>query len=153
MQVGLLDVGEALVDNLVFQSGTSGPNLIQNPGFESGMDGWEAVGDHSTSGLETSTGLGGYQSAQSLHLRASDGMWTGLNDVESTLAANSLGSGSTATLRLTGRWLRGTPYVLLRVRGNWIELTGALPIPREPGNPGPAQQPGRGQRRLPPFSM
>jgi regulation of enolase protein 1 (concanavalin A-like superfamily) len=136
VQVGLLDAGEALVDNLVFQSGTTGANLIQNPGFESGMSGWEALGDHSTSGLETSTGLGGYQSAQSLHLRSSDGMWTGLNDVESALTANSLGSGSTATLKLTGRWLRGTPYVLLRVRGNWIELTGALPIPANLGTPG-----------------
>jgi regulation of enolase protein 1 (concanavalin A-like superfamily) len=136
VQVGLLDVGEALVDNLVFQSGTTGPNLIQNPGFESGMQGWEAVGDHSTSGLETSVGLGGYQSAQSLHLRSSDGMWTGLNDVESALPANSLGSGATTTLSLTGRWLRGTPYVLLRVHGNWIELTGALPIPANLGTPG-----------------
>jgi regulation of enolase protein 1 (concanavalin A-like superfamily) len=140
VQVGLLDAGEALVDNLVFQSGTTGANLILNPGFENGMSGWEALGDHSTSGLETSTGLGGYQSAQSLHLRSSDGMWTGLNDVESALTANSLGSGSTATLKLTGRWLRGTPYVLLRVRGNWIEPR-ACPTAR------PRPMP------LPPFSM
>jgi regulation of enolase protein 1 (concanavalin A-like superfamily) len=136
VQVGLLDTGEALVDNLVFQSGSSGPNLIQNGGFESGMEGWEVEGDHITSGLETAAGLGGYQSAQSLHLRATDGMWTGLNSVESTLAANSLGSGSTATLKLAGRWLHGSPFVLLRVRGNWIELTDALPVPANLGTPG-----------------
>ena len=136
VQVGLLDAGEALVDNLVFQSGTSGPNLVQNPGFENGIAGWEANGDHVTSGLETAAGLGGYQSAQALHLRANDGMWTGLNSVESALAANSLGSGTTATLRLAGRWLRGSPFVLMRVRGNWIELTGALPIPANLGTPG-----------------
>ncbi len=136
VQVGLLDVGEALVDNLVLQAGTTGPNLIQNPGFESGMQGWQATGDHVTSGLETAAGLGGCQSAQSLHLRAGDGLWTGLNSVESTLAANGLGSGSTATLKLTGRWLRGSPFVLLRMRGNWLELTGALPIPVNLGTPG-----------------
>jgi regulation of enolase protein 1 (concanavalin A-like superfamily) len=136
VQVGLLDVGEALVDNLTFQAGATGANLIQNPGFESGMQGWQANGDHVTSGLETAAGLGGYQSAQSLHLRSGDGMWTGLNSVESLLATNSLGSGSTATLKLTGRWLRGSPFVLLRVRGNWLELTGALPIPVNLGTPG-----------------
>jgi hypothetical protein len=136
VQVGLLDVGEALVDNLAFQSGTTGPNLITNASFEGGMQGWKALGDHSTSGLETSAGLGGYQSAQSLHVRSSDGIWTGLNGVESWLTANSLGSGATATLSLAGRWLRGTPYVLLRVHGNWIELTGALPIPPNLGTPG-----------------
>jgi len=136
VQVGMLDVGEALVDNLVFQSGTTGPNLIQNGGFENGMQGWEVEGDHITSGLETSAGLGGYQSAQSLHLRATDGMWTGLNSVEAALTANSLGSGAKATLSLAGRWLHGSPFVLLRVRGNWIELTGALPVPANLGTPG-----------------
>ena len=136
VQVGLLDVGEALVDNLVFQSGTTGPNLIQNPGFESGMQGWEATGDHITSGLETSAGLGGYQSAQALHLRARDGMWTGLNDVESALTANSLGEARRRHSNWPGRWLRGAPYVLLRVRGNWIELPATLPMPANLGTPG-----------------
>ncbi len=136
VQLGLMDVGEALVDNLIFQSGTTGPNLIQNPGFESGLQGWETEGDHVTSGLETAAGLGGYQSPNSLHLRATDGVWTGLNSVEGGLTANTLGSGATATLGLTGRWLHGAPYFLLRVGGNWIELTGALPVPANLGTPG-----------------
>jgi hypothetical protein len=134
VQVGLLDVGEALVDNLVFQSGTTGANLIQNPGFEGGIQGWQPEGDHIRSSLETV--LGGYQSPQSLHLRSDDGMWTGLNSVESTLTANSLGSGATATLRMAGRWLRGSPYVLQRIRGNWLELAGELPVPLNLGTPG-----------------
>jgi len=138
VQVGILDVGEALVDNLVFQAGTTGANLIKNPGFESGLQGWEVEGDHVTSGLETASGLGGDQSAQSLHLRATDGVWTGFNSVESTLVANTLASGSTATLKMSGRWLRGSPEVLMRVRGNWIELTGALPVPSNLGTPGQA---------------
>jgi hypothetical protein len=136
IQAGLLDAGEALVDNLVFQAGTAGPNLVENSGFESGMQGWEVEGDHITSGLETASGLGGYQSAQALRLRATDGFWTGYNSVESTLAANSLGPGSTATLRLAGRWLRGSPNVLLRIRGNWLELPAVLPIPEDLGTPG-----------------
>jgi hypothetical protein len=37
---------------------------------------------------------------------------------------------------MKGRWLRGWPEVLMRVHGNWIELTGTLPIPANLGTPG-----------------
>ncbi len=136
IQLGLLGAGEALVDNVSVQAGTTGANLVVNPGLENGLTGWLAEGDHIRSSLETASGLGGYQSAQSLHLRSSDAVWTGNNSVEGTLSANKLASGQTATLALTGRWLRGTPEILLRLHGNWLELTGAFPIPGNLGTPG-----------------
>src|SRR5436189_4275871 len=34
-QIGLLDVGECLVDNIEVRSGTTGVNLVANPDFES----------------------------------------------------------------------------------------------------------------------
>ncbi|MGD0537974.1 MAG: lamin tail domain-containing protein [Verrucomicrobiota bacterium] len=133
VQVGLLDVGECLIDNVEVYRGAGTGNYVRNPDFESGLGNWAVQGDHVRSSLETV--LGGYQSAQCLHLRASDGIWTMANCVQGTLT-NGLGTSGPATLRLKGRWLRGSPEVLLRVRGNYLELTGSLPVPANLGTPG-----------------
>ncbi len=132
VQVGLLGAGECLVDNVELRPGASGPNYVSNPTFESGLAGWTPQGDHIRSSLETS----GYFSGRSLHLRASDTIWTGANCVQGTVTNTSLAAGQTATLRLKARWLKGWPEILLRVHGNWIELTGALPVPPNLGTPG-----------------
>ena len=137
VQVGLLDVGECLVDNLeVLPGGTTGANLVANGTFESGLANWTVQGDHMRSSLEPATGLGGYQSSQALHLRSSDSFWTLGDYAQGALTQTSLGAGQTATLRLKARWLRGWPEILMRLRGNWLEVTGALPIPPNPGTPG-----------------
>lgn len=132
VQVGLLGEGECLVDNVELRPGTSGANYIANPTFESGLNGWTPQGDHIRSSLEPT----GYFSSQSLHLRASDTLWTGANSVQGSLTNTSLANGQTATLRLKARWLKGWPEVLMRVHGNWIELTGGLPLPPNLGTPG-----------------
>ena len=125
VQVGLLDVGECLVDNLeVRPGGTNGVNIIANGTFEAGLTNWTPQGDHVRSSLETATGLGGYQSSQSLHLRSSDGFWTLADYVQGVLTQTTLAAGQTATLRLKARWLHGWPEVLMRLRGNWLEVTG-----------------------------
>ncbi|HWI58410.1 MAG TPA: CotH kinase family protein, partial [Bacillota bacterium] len=131
-QIGLLDVGECLVDNVEVRSGTAGVNLVANPGFETGTNNWSFQGDHCRSSLETS----GYSSSRSLHIRATDGLWTGANSCQMDLNANSLAQGQTATLRFKARWLRGWPEVLLRLNGNWLEATGRLPVPGNLGTPG-----------------
>ena len=131
-QVGLLDVGECLVDNLEVRAGTTGTNLVLNSDFESGLGNWYLQGDHFRSSLENT----GYLSAHSLHIRCSDRVWTGDNSCEMALASNSLASGQTATLRLKARWLHGWPEVLLRLNGNWLEATGRLPVPANLGTPG-----------------
>ena len=135
VQLGLMDVGECLVDNLeVRPGGPTGVNIVSNGTFEAGLSPWVALGDHMRSSLETA--LGGYQSAHSMHLRSSDGVWTLADSLQGQLTQTTLAAGQTATLRLKARWLHGWPELLMRVRGNWIEVTGAMPLPPNLGTPG-----------------
>jgi len=108
-------------------------NYVSNPTFESGTSGWSFQGDMSRSSLENE-GYGG--SGHSLHIRASDTLWTGDNSCQVTLNNTSLQSGQTVTLRFKARWLHGWPEVLLRLNGNWLETAGTLPVPANLGTPG-----------------
>ena len=56
--------------------------------------------------------------------------------VQGVLTQTTLAAGQTATLRLKARWLHGWPEVLMRLRGNWLEVTGKLPVPANLGTPG-----------------
>ncbi|MCX6902284.1 MAG: lamin tail domain-containing protein, partial [Verrucomicrobia bacterium] len=137
VQVGLLGEGECLIDNIEVRSGgTNGANVVYNPDFEAGTNYWWFQGDHIRSSLETSAGLGGYNSSQSVHIRSSDLTWTGANSVQGSLSANSLSNGAIATLRLKARWLYGWPEILMRLRGNYLEVTGPLLVPANLGSPG-----------------
>jgi hypothetical protein len=131
-QMGLLDAGECLVDNIEVDYG--GNNYVANGTFEAGLGltNWYLQGCMADSSLENS----GYQSAYSLHIRCSDKVWTGDNACEMALNANPLVAGQTVTLRFKARWLRGWPEVLLRLNGNWLEATAALPVPSNLGTPG-----------------
>jgi hypothetical protein len=131
-QIGLLDVGECLVDKVEVHAGTGGANYVQNPDFETGLANWSLQGCMVRSSLENS----GYLSGHSLHIRCSSRIWTGVNSCQVGLSANSLGSGQQATLRFKARWLHGWPEVLLRLHGNWLEAAGAMPIPPNLGTPG-----------------
>ena len=129
-QIGLLDVGECLVDNIEVDAGTT--NYVSNPTFESGTNGWSFQGCMTRSSLENS----GYASSHSLHLRCSDRLWTGDNSCQVALNTNALAAGQTATLRFKARWLHGWPEALLRLNGNWLEATAAMPVPTNLGSPG-----------------
>ncbi|HLH55778.1 MAG TPA: lamin tail domain-containing protein, partial [Verrucomicrobiae bacterium] len=131
-QIGLLDVGECLVDNIEVRPGGTGANIVSNPDFESGLGNWSLQGDQVRSSLENT----GYASGHSLHIRCSDRIWTGVNSCQVALNANSLGAGQIATLRFKARWLRGWPEALLRLNGNWMEAAGQLPVPTNLGTPG-----------------
>ncbi|HXC98006.1 MAG TPA: lamin tail domain-containing protein [Verrucomicrobiae bacterium] len=131
-QLGLLDVGECLVDNVVVK-GASGVNLIPNSTFEGGnLSNWSLQGDHTRSSLENT----GFNSSHSLHMRSSDKVWTGDDSCQATLSANSLGAGQTVTLSFEARWLHGWPEALLRLNGYWLEAAGAMPVPNNLGSPG-----------------
>jgi len=129
-QIGILDVGECLVDNIEVDMGAT--NYVFNSTFESGTDGWSFQGCMSRSSLENS----GYASSHSLHMRCSDRLWTGDNSCQVTLNSNPLVAGQTATLRFKARWLHGWPEALLRLNGNWLEATAAMPVPANLGSPG-----------------
>jgi len=123
--------GECLIDGIeVFRQGEG--NRVPNGTFESGLDGWIIQGTHKGSTLETTEG---YQSAQSLHLRAVRRGDNSVNRAEVDLTS-ALSSGETATIRARLRWLCGHPGVLLRLHGNWLEAPGEMQVPRNLGTPG-----------------
>jgi hypothetical protein len=129
-QIGLLDAGECLVDNI--EVDYNGTNYVANGTFETSTNGWTFQGDMVRSSLENT----GYVSSHSLHIRCSDRIWTGDNSCEMALNTNSLAAGMTATLRFKARWLHGWPEALMRLNGNWLEATGPLPVPNNLGTPG-----------------
>jgi regulation of enolase protein 1 (concanavalin A-like superfamily) len=129
-QIGILDVGECLVDNIEVDYNNA--NYVSSPDFESGTNGWSFQGCMTRSSLENT----GYVSGHSLHIRSSDHIWTGDNSCQVALNANPLASGQTATLRFKARWLHGWPEALLRLNGNWLEAAGAMPVPTNLGTPG-----------------
>ncbi|MFZ0828260.1 MAG: lamin tail domain-containing protein [Verrucomicrobiia bacterium] len=129
-QIGLLDAGECLVDNI--EVDYNGSNYVSNGTFENGTNGWSFQGCMTRSSLENT----GYVSSRSLHIRSSDRIWTGDNSCQVSLANTNLQSGQTVTLRFKARWLHGWPEALLRLNGNWLEATGPLPVPTNLGSPG-----------------
>jgi hypothetical protein len=130
VQIGLLDAGECLVDDVeVLSSG--GMSRIGNGNFENGMNSLSFVGNHSRSSLATNAGHGG---SVALHLRTADALMTGPNAVQIALTNTSIGSSE--TLRFKARWLRGCPEPLLRFWGCHLEATGRLSIPANLGTPG-----------------
>ena len=129
-QIGLLDAGECLVDNL--EVNYNGTNYVSNGTFEGGTNGWSFQGCQSRSSLEST----GYVSGASLHIRCSSRLWTGDNSCQVALNVNSLSSGRTVSLRFKARWLHGWPEALFRLNGNWLEATGPLPVPVNLGSPG-----------------
>src|SRR5260370_32677273 len=110
-EVGLLDVGEGVVDNFEVHAGTGGTNYVTNPDFESGLGNWSLQGCLVRSSLENE----GYASSHSLHLRCSDRMWTGVNSCEVALWPNTMAVNHTATMRFKPPCLRRLPQLFLRL--------------------------------------
>ncbi len=131
VQVMLLGAGEALVDDV--EVIVAGQNRVPNSTFEGGSTGWIFGGTHSKTSLENT----GFNSSRSLHLRASDRGDQTANRLSATLTSG-VASGSTATLRAKVKWLRGHPEILIRLKGNYIEAFGRLPVPGNLGTPGAA---------------
>ena len=132
LQVVLLGEGECLLDNVEVSSSSGGTNRVTNPAFESGLIGWTPQGNHVRSTLETTSG---YNSSQSLHIRASSRGDTGANRIWARLTS-PLGLFQTAAIRAKVRWLHGWPEIVMRVHGNWMEATGRMTVPTNLGSPG-----------------
>ncbi len=131
LEMFLYGPGECLVDN-VEVIGPAGTNVVANSTFESGITGWVFQGNHNATSIETGEG---FQSAQSLHIRATGAGHTGPNRVRVPLT-KSVTSGQTATLRARVRWLKGAGNLMLRLHGNWIEAPGYSLATSRLGTPG-----------------
>lgn len=133
-QIGLLDPGECLIDNVEIQPTTSGSNYVANPTFEGGLANWALQGCFSRSSLDS--GGAGYQSGVALHLRTGNRLFSMANSAQCALNNTTLASGQTATMRFKGRWLCGTPDIAFRLNGAWLEVSGSLTVPHNLGTPG-----------------
>jgi hypothetical protein len=136
VQVMILGRGDVLMDDIEVhsESPTTGPNLVANGTFASGITGWVLQGNHIQSSLEPA---GPNNPSASLRLRASGGGDNGANRVESDLTtALAAGANNMASLRGRFRWLRGHPDVLMRTHGGGLEVVTRLRLPTNLGTPG-----------------
>jgi len=131
LQILLMGAGECLVDNVQVQ--VNGVNRVSNGGFESGATGWVAEGTHSESGPESGEGFGGIKSYR---IRANGRGDNQVNRIRTALTAPAFGGTSNVTITAAVRWLRGSPEILLRLRGNWLECAGEMTLPVNAGSPG-----------------
>src|SRR5204862_5393414 len=120
-----------LLDNVVVMR-DGGANLLRNPGFERALSDWAAGGTHEDTTLE---GGGGREGGNALHIRAVARGDTASNRIRARLT-DGLTNGSIATIRADVRWLHGTPDILLRLHGNYLEVPGRMAIPKNLGTPG-----------------
>ena len=88
-QIGMLDVGECLVDNIEVRYQRQSITFPMAP-LKAALNGWTFQGCHVRSSLENS----GYNSSYSLHMRSSDKIWTGDNSCQVALNANTLACGT-----------------------------------------------------------
>lgn len=131
VRVFLLGTGETLIDDVEVQA-VGSTNLLANPNFEVGTNGWFVTGTHERSAAVD----GGFNgSARALRLRATGRGDNGINSVRSPLRAG-LRDGTNAVLRVRARWLAGTRDLLMRVKGNYLELPVRLDVPEDLGSPG-----------------
>lgn len=126
--------GECLVDDVECRL-NGGGNLISNPGFESGTTGWAFQGTHARSAAQSG---GAFAGAAALRLSAVERGDTGPNKIRTAIPTLTTGPGNDGTLRTRARWLRGDTNLFLRVRGQWLECAGVLPVPTNLGTPGAA---------------
>ncbi len=131
LHIGSEGGGQAMVDEVeVFKTG--GANLVSNNGFESGAAGWSFFGNHSFTTVEST---GAFAGTRALHIRAQDDSDTGINSIRTALTT-SLNPGDTATIRAKARWVAGSPEILFRLGGGWLELPCRLVVPKNLGTPG-----------------
>lgn len=133
LHILLQDVGECIVDNLSVIRGNS-TNYLFNGDFETGTNYWLFQGTHDRSTLEEGSGVEG---SRALHLRSSHRGDISANRLRGDLRTGFT-TGATGKIRGQARWLRGSPQILLRLQGNYLEAAAQLTVPKNLGSPGVA---------------
>ena len=139
LRIFFLQKGECLIDDL--EVSTQGSGLNYEADFESGLGTWKRWGNHIRSSLCATEG---YQSAQSLQVRASGKGDTGNDPADSLPTWNRLADdlvsvptqGQTTTIRAKARWLCGWPHLAIALKGFWLEAAVRLDVPPDLGSPG-----------------
>ncbi|MDB6033249.1 MAG: hypothetical protein JWM16_3587, partial [Verrucomicrobiales bacterium] len=134
LQFYMLDAGECLVDQVnvsITQPFLSG-NIVTNSGFEAGMSFWTAIGDQRNSFIENT----GFAGTKSLHVVSTGRGDVGANRIHTVLTQQYTTNGMSGTVSAQAKWLRGTPYMVFRLRGNHLEIPAVLNVPKNLGTPG-----------------
>ena len=131
-QIFLQGAGECLIDDVEFID-ENGQNFIANGGFDDDRANWFFQGNHDLTLVE-SAGEGEAESV--LHLSATGRGDNGANRVRYRFRRPFIQAQTVATIRARVRWLRGHSEILLRPKGNYMELAGTLSIPTNLGSPG-----------------
>ncbi len=127
------DNGEALVDKVEFLN-NGGANLVANGDFASGITGFSKFGVLRNSFVESGVGIG---ATAALHLVSAGRGDMGPNKIAANFTAVIITNApNTGTIRAQVRWLKGSPNVLLRTRGHWMEVSKRLDLPQNLGTPG-----------------
>ncbi len=131
LQIYLMDSGECLVDSVSLTIADSG-NLVTNSDFEStSINNWVFQGDHMFSRIESP----GYSGSKSLHIIAHNRGDPVANRIYTLLDQNYT-TNVAGTISAKVKWLRGRPEILIRLRGNHLDLPGVMTIPKNLGTPG-----------------
>jgi hypothetical protein len=133
-RMGLLNEGEALVDNVtVTEAPSSAPRqLIQNPDFAAGTSKWRLLGNHSHTRMEGDTGA--------LHLVATGPVSYLDNRLETTLKFNGtitpVVAGREYEIAFDAKWIAGSPQFRTELYYNKVAATTVLQYPDRAGTPG-----------------
>jgi hypothetical protein len=136
LQLGLLDAGECLLDDLhVVESPNTAPvELLQNGSFETGLTAWRSLGNHSHSRVETDPDN---PAGHVLHLVATGSTEALHNHLETTYAnGRSITNGKTYQISFRAKWLAGNNRLNTRLYFNRVAKTTDLPMPSQHGTPG-----------------
>lgn len=133
LQLLLLGEAECLVDDVELIPNINGTNILVDGGFFVGSTNWVAQGTHEFSTILFTNGTG---NGPCLHVRALSRGDPGANRIRYSYGLDLTTNNSRVTIRAKARWLKGWPEILLRLRGNWAEATGRMPLPPNLGSPG-----------------
>jgi hypothetical protein len=134
--LGLLDEGEALVDDIsvIETPATTPKELIQNGGFDEGEAHWRFLGNHGFSEVIEDPDD---PTNSVLHLVATGATEHMHNHVETTLAGGArVVNGREYEISFNARWLGGSNQLNTRLYFNRLPRTTLLEVPRLNGTPG-----------------
>ena len=139
-RLGLIDTGEALLDNVsVLELPTNSPprQLLQNTNFLTGTTHWRLVGDHQHSVVEPNPDA---PSNPVLHLIATAAERYLENHLETTLKAGGayvpVVAGRAYQISFDAKWVAGSPQLHTELYYNKVAATTILERPAHFGTPG-----------------
>ena len=136
LRLGLLDTGEALIDDVSVIENPAGSNrqLMQNGSFTSGTANWRLLGTHDQSSVVSDGG------GNVLKIVASSTTNYHPNGLETSLKAAGafvpVVNGSTYRISFRAKWLRGSPQLHCELYYNKVAKTVILAQPTASGTPG-----------------